>query len=707
MAIMRTILLAVNRLALASVLIIPAMSGYLFAGRPTQTAMTAASYDDVVYYDDLYIAANRWGVEILEISDDSKLVSLWKTHTRGRAEFVDAANGLVAVSNIDGVVELYYLNGKILRPAGDIDPGYRPVALKIIGDYLYVGGLEVSLTIYDISNPRFPEEISEVNFEGYPHDYLIRNDTLFIAAYHGGVVLLDIANPERPSILEQYNLASYVYGIALDGTYIYACAHSSGLIILDMTLQSMPPVIGYNGQFGSARKAVLTYEGLLVLDGFGGISMVDVSSPSQPQVQWGQPLDFNSNDFILAGDFLAVANWNNGFKLYGADLKSGLDFLDEKVNYSVCRSVSLSDGRVYAGSGTGGLMVFDQDLDPIDLQRFAVGENCLEVKVAGGYGFLSNDEHGITIIDISNPSNLKWISSYVSGGWVKSSALSGNILFLANWQGIVALDITDIRNPFEINFLDTEFGSSKIEYRNDTLFVAGSGGLDLYDVSNPNSFSLIDNFRTDYPAVQLEIKDGIVLLSSGLGGVDILSLTDGLQVIAHINAIENAVATEFHNGRLYVAENYSGISEWDVTQIDNPVYIRSFVSTGRAVDLEFHEGRLYAADYYGVTMFEVGINEGQYGDFADLSGNGDIEILSYPNPVNGGANIRFLLRAPGKVEISVFDILGRKVESLYNGFLQAGENTIAWDGGEVASGCYFVNVRGNGFSSSRPMTVIK
>lgn len=707
MAIMRTILLTVNRLALVTVFIVLTPGGDLYAGRPTQTAMTAASYNDMVYYDDLYITANRWGIEIFEIASDSQLVSLSKTHTRGRAEFVDATNGLVAVSNIDGVVELYYLNGKILRPAGSIDPGYRPVALKIIGDYLYVGGLEVSLKVYDISDPRFPEEINEVNFEGYPHDFLIRNDTLFIAAYHGGIVLLDIANPERPTVLVQYNLGSYVYGMALDGAYVYACAHSSGLIVLDITQQATPPIIGYNGQFGSARKAILTDEGVLVLDGFGGISMVDVSSRSQPQIQWGQALNFNCYDFILIGGLLTVANWNNGFKLYRADLKSGLDLLDEKINYSVCRSVSLSDGRVYAGSGTGGLMVFDDDLNLIDPQGFAAGENCLEVKTAGGYGFLSNDEHGITIVDISNPLNLKWISSYVSGGWVKSSALSGNILFLANWQGIVALDITDISNPFEINFLDTEFGSSKIEHRNDTLFVAGSGGLDLYGVSNPGSFLLIDNYRTEYPAVGLEIEGGIVLLSSGLGGVDILSLADGLQVLAHINAIENAVATAFQNGRVFVAENYSGISEWDVSQIENPVFIRSFVSTGRAVDLEFCEGRLYAADYYGVTMFEVGTNEGQYGDFADPTGNGDIEMVSYPNPVNSGANIRFQLKSPGNVEVSVFDILGRKVESLYSGYLQAGENTIIWDGGGMASGCYFVNVRGNGFSSTRQMTLIK
>jgi hypothetical protein len=352
-------------------------------------------------------------------------------------------------------------------------------------------------------------------------------------------------------------------------------------------------------------------------------------------------------------------------------------------------------------------MVYDHDLNLIDPGSFAVGENCLEVKTAGGYGFLSNDEHGITIVDISNPADLKWISSYNSDGWIKSSTSSGNTLYLANWQGIVAVDISDVSNPFEINFLDTDFGSSKIEHRNDTLFVAGSGGLDLYDVSSPGSFIPLGHFTTEYPAVGLELVNGFVILSSGLGGVDIIGLSGGLHLISHINAIENAVATEYNNGTLFVAENFSGISQWDVTQIDNPVFVKKFISTSRAVDLVYHDGRLFVADYYGVTMFEVGINEGQYGDFADLSGNGNIKIVSYPNPVNAGVNISFALKSSGNVAVAIYDLLGRKVKSIFDGYLQAGQNRLTWKSGDVASGCYFVNVSGNGFSSTKQMTIIK
>jgi hypothetical protein len=241
--------------------------------------------------------------------------------------------------------------------------------------------------------------------------------------------------------------------------------------------------------------------------------------------------------------------------------------------------VALLDGRVYAGSGTGGLLVYDSELNPAESQGNFPGENCLEVKADGNYGFLSNSENGITILDISNPYDLKLLSSYSSRGWVKSSARAGDILYLANWQGIVAVDISDITNPVEINFLDTNFGSSKIEHRNDTLFVAGSGGLDFYDVSNPNNIDLISTYRTSYPAVGLEIEDNLIVLSCGLGGVDILTLTGGLNLISHINPLESASAARLQNGALFVAENYSGVSEWDVA--DRPGVLPGETLRGR------------------------------------------------------------------------------------------------------------------------------
>lgn len=66
---------------------------------------------------------------------------------------------------------------------------------------------------------------------------------------------------------------------------------------------------------------------------------------------------------------------------------------------------------------------------------------------------------------------------------------------------------------------------------------------------------------------------------------------------------------------------------------------------------------------------------------------------NYPNPFNPNTRIEFVLDRPGAVEISVFDLAGRRVATLHDGELGVGEHAVTWngrtDGGApVASGHY-------------------
>jgi hypothetical protein len=64
-----------------------------------------------------------------------------------------------------------------------------------------------------------------------------------------------------------------------------------------------------------------------------------------------------------------------------------------------------------------------------------------------------------------------------------------------------------------------------------------------------------------------------------------------------------------------------------------------------------------------------------------------------PNPFNPTTRIDFVLEQPGSVEIAIFDISGRRVATLQDGELAAGEHHVTWNGetdrGEpAASGAY-------------------
>ena len=84
---------------------------------------------------------------------------------------------------------------------------------------------------------------------------------------------------------------------------------------------------------------------------------------------------------------------------------------------------------------------------------------------------------------------------------------------------------------------------------------------------------------------------------------------------------------------------------------------------------------------------------------------------NFPNPFNPSTRISFDLPKSGIVHLTVFNILGEKIEELVNGFLPAGTHSITWqpnqDGTALASGVYLYELETEEASLSRKMLLLK
>lgn len=86
---------------------------------------------------------------------------------------------------------------------------------------------------------------------------------------------------------------------------------------------------------------------------------------------------------------------------------------------------------------------------------------------------------------------------------------------------------------------------------------------------------------------------------------------------------------------------------------------------------------------------------------------------NYPNPFN--QNTQFVLEVPdnaGKVEVSIFNILGQKVKTIKIGKLAAGYHSFNWDGKDesgnyLPSGIYYLQLIGENFKALRRMVLIR
>lgn len=83
-----------------------------------------------------------------------------------------------------------------------------------------------------------------------------------------------------------------------------------------------------------------------------------------------------------------------------------------------------------------------------------------------------------------------------------------------------------------------------------------------------------------------------------------------------------------------------------------------------------------------------------------------------PNPFNPSTQIRFALGESGRARVSVVDTRGRTVATLVNGFREAGDHTVVWNGRDdggaaVSSGIYFVKADAAGETQTRKITLLK
>ncbi|MBK9099764.1 MAG: T9SS type A sorting domain-containing protein [bacterium] len=80
---------------------------------------------------------------------------------------------------------------------------------------------------------------------------------------------------------------------------------------------------------------------------------------------------------------------------------------------------------------------------------------------------------------------------------------------------------------------------------------------------------------------------------------------------------------------------------------------------------------------------------------------------NYPNPFNPVTTIRFQLPSRQKVELTVFDILGREVANLLNEEKLAGIYEVKFNASSLASGVYFYRLKTADFIESKKLILIK
>ncbi len=97
--------------------------------------------------------------------------------------------------------------------------------------------------------------------------------------------------------------------------------------------------------------------------------------------------------------------------------------------------------------------------------------------------------------------------------------------------------------------------------------------------------------------------------------------------------------------------------------------------------------------------------QGRGRNMQNIQGNLDLKV--FPNPAEQSAKIQMNLKEKSNVTIDLFDVNGNKVNSIFNGEMESGKQTIDYPFQNIKQGNYYIKTTANGKTNTEMIVIGK
>lgn len=200
---------------------------------------------------------------------------------------------------------------------------------------------------------------------------------------------------------------------------------------------------------------------------------------------------------------------------------------------------------------------------PVFISRYSDSGEINDIYLMDGTAYVIDQDDGLEIVDISDPTNLTKLGSfnYGSVGYHTDVIVQDNIAYLADQdKGLYIVDVTDPTNILELFHYEGS-GMGWMDIYNDFLYIPNQQNLLLFNISNPESPDLLQEVNIDGNPFVITIKDDIACVSTSNEGIKILDLSTPLfpNVIGSFYDEGMSFGTYIVNDYVYVADKSGGL----------------------------------------------------------------------------------------------------------------------------------------------------
>ncbi len=309
--------------------------------------------------------------------------------------------------------------------------------VEIAGRYAYVAN-GTDLKIVDITVSGSPAVISTLPFASATVNAVtISGKFAYVSLGASGLGIVDVSNPSAPRQVGSYDLTGNAIDVAVSGQYAYVSDDEVNVNIIDVSKPSAPRLVGTYNRGASGPQPGITVVGTyLYVSDYNTIAILDISNPASPRVISTSAVEFSIPviAYAVQGRYLYYAT-ESAFKIY---------------------DISNPGALVALGTYSG------------------LSGATHRISVAGKYAYIADDFLGILVLDISSPSNIQFVASYVSTSANAVVPAGGKLYVADGGGGLRVFGFAGIDAPgATIGAIDTDVLSVKGEAR-----VSGNAKLD-------------------------------------------------------------------------------------------------------------------------------------------------------------------------------------------------------------------------------------
>ena len=333
-----------------------------------------------------------------------------------------------------------------------------------------------------------------------------------------------------------------------------------------------------------------------------------------------------------------------------------------------------------------------------------------DIEIRGQYAYLANDSLGFQIIDISDPYNPFEVSAYQLPDRAYKTYVNGDLAYVADgYAGLYIIDISEPEQPLQLGWVDTPFSAAGVLVRNDIAYVADHDCvLRMFDISDPARPIHLGNYQGEgYARRGTALVGDYAFVPAWNNGLKIIDIHDpeNPELVGTFNT-SGPCLDIYAKNLAYISNHDVGIQVLDISVPSDPVFIGAYNTPGHSRGITVEGEYIFVADLTSLQILRLGPMSDTFDPTEEPPRNHTV-FQNYPNPFNASTTIRYALPEESEVTIEIYDILGRKIETLVSNEQPAGSHTVVWETKDVSSGVYFYRIEAGEYSQTQKCVLLK